>query len=563
MIRTLLIYIFTILLVACSNIGDKVDFDHIDEVLSASPEKAIAILDSIDRKTLQDADRHHVELLSIRARDKAYITHTSDSLIIDVLNYYTSNKDDKLYPLALYYGGRVYSDLGDYPTALRYFQSALDVIPRDADNLELRAAALSQTGRLLHSLQLPLQAIPYLEKAIEAGKLLNDTFGLAYDYFHLYQCFANAKDLPSARKCNSEAMRYSEALPATEQADIKISLASLLYRENKIDSALQVIRGLPDRVDPLCRTHALAIAAQIYRDAGIPDSAYIYAKELALAGDHNSRTGFKVMFEPELKSVVPKDTLIFYLPLYKQTIEKYLDMSDAKEAFIQNSHYNYQLHVREKEKAESARNKMYFLAYAISALAALIIIGLLYLRTRNLKQIVHLQKTLDTIKTMRYTHSDENISPEPIAGHPSASSETEILRRQILREFESMENADSTVFSVKQSIIRSDVFRRLEEFIQKHKFITDSDDLWDELVKIVEKDSPDFKTRLNTLTNCKMSNSDFQIALLIRCGISPSNMAILLNRTKSAISSRRSSLSNKIFGSGENIKLLDPIIRYL
>lgn len=563
MIRPLLIYIFTIMLVACSNIGDKVDFDHIENVLSTSPEKAIIILDSIDRETLPEADRHLVDLLSIRAHDKAYITHTSDCLILDVLNYYTSHKDDRFYPLALYYGGRVYSDLGDYPTALRYFQSALDVISEDADNLELRAAALSQTGRLLRGLQLQLQAIPYLEKAIETGKLLNDTFGLAYDYFHLYQCFANANDLSSARKCNSEAMRYSKALPATEQADIKIGLASLLYHENKIDSALQVIRGLPDIVDPLCRTYALAIAAQIYRDAGIPDSAYIYAKELALAGDHDSRIGFKVMFEPALKSVVPKDTLLFYLPLYKQTIEKYLDLSDAREAFIQNSHYNYQLHVREKEKAESSRNRMYFLACAISALAAMIIIGQLYLRTRNLKQIVHLQKTLDTIKTLRYTHTDEGTSTKPIAGLPSASSETEILRRQILREFESMENADSTIFSIKQSIIRSDVFRRLEEFIQKHKFITDSDDLWDELVKIVEKDSPDFKTRLNTLTNCKMSNSDFQIALLIRCGISPSNMAILLNRTKSAISSRRSSLSNKIFGSGENIKLLDLIIRYL
>lgn len=563
MIRILLVYIFTILLVACGNKGDKVDFDHIEEVLSTSPEKAISILDSIDRDALQENDRYLAELLSIRARDKAYITHTSDSLILDVLNYYTSHKTDKFYPLALYYGGRVYSDLGDYPTALRYFQEALDVIPEDAENLELRAAALSQTGRVLCSLQLISQAIPYLEKAIESGKLLNDTFGLAYDYSDLYKCFANVNDLTSARKCNAEAIRYSKALPATEQADIKIGLASLLYRENKIDSALQVIRDLPDTVDPLCRSHALSIAAQIYRDAGIPDTAYIYAKELALAGTPNSRTGFKVMFEPELKSVVPKDTLLFYLPLYKKTIEDYLDRSDAKEAFIQNSHYNYQLHVREKEKAESDRNRMYLIAYIVSALAAMIIIRLLYLRTRNLKQIVLLQKTLDTIKTQRYAHTDEVISSEPIAGHLSVSSETEILRRQILREFESMENADSTVFSVKQSIIRSDAFHRLEELIQKQKFISDSDDLWNELERIVEKDSPDFKTRLNNLTNCKMTNSDFQIALLIRCGITPSNMAILLNRTKSTVSSRRSSFSNKIFGSDSNIKMLDSLIRYL
>lgn len=556
MTRALLIYIFSVLFIACSHKGDVVGFDKIEDTLSASPEKAMAVLDTIDRDALTEADRHLVDLLSIRARDKAYVTHTSDSLILDVLDYYSSHKGDMFYPMALYYGGRVYSDLGDFPTALRYFQSALDVIPEDADNLELRAAALSQTGRLLRGLQLQLQAIPYLEKAIEAGKLLNDTFGLAYDYFHLYQCFANANDLTSARKCNSEAMRYSKALPATEQADIKISLASLLYRENKIDSALQIIQGLPDKVDPLCRSYALAIAAQIYRDAGIPDSAYIYAKELALAGNHDSRIGFKVMFEPELKSVVPKDTLLFYLPLYKQTIEKYLDLNDAKEALIQNSHYNYQLHVREKEKAEAGRNRLYLLVCIISVLAAATVIGLLWLRMRNLREIVRLQMTLDAIRDFRQNQKMG-------VADSAVGTQQEILRGKILREFNSLEQTDSNTPAVKESIILSELYSRLENLIAKNRSIPDSDSLWEELTQLVAMDSPDFRTRLNTLTNCKISDSEFRIALLIRCGISPSNMAILLNRTKSTISSHRSALSSKIFGSGNNIKLLDSLILFL
>lgn len=48
--------------------------------------------------------------------------HTSDSLILDVIDYYSSNDDRNLYPEVLYYGGRVYSDLGDYPTSLSYFR---------------------------------------------------------------------------------------------------------------------------------------------------------------------------------------------------------------------------------------------------------------------------------------------------------------------------------------------------------------------------------------------------------------------------------------------------------
>lgn len=547
--------IFISLFYGCRG-GDRIDFGHIEEVMQSSPSEALAILDTIDREPLTEAERHHADLLSIKARDKAYATHDSDSLILNVISYYSSHKDRRLYPIALYYGGRVYSDLGDFPTALRYFQSALDVIPEDSDNFKLRAAAYSQTGRLLRSLRLPLQAVPYLEKAIEIGKQLNDTFGLAYDYSLLYQCFAHANDLSSARKYNSEAMKYSEGLPATEQADIKIGLASLLYRENKIDSALQVIRGLPDRVDPLCRNYALAIAAQIYRDAGIQDSAYTYAKELAMSNDPNSRTGFKVMFEPALRSVVPKDTLLFYLPIYKQTIEEYLDLNDAKEAFIQNSQYNYQLHVREKEKAEDGRNRLYLLVCIISVLATAAIISLLWLRMRNLRKIVHLQMTLETLRDFRQNQKMESTDS-------ALKTQLEIMRKNILHEFNSLEQTDSNSPAVKESIILSDLYSRLENLIAKNKCIPDSDSPWEELAQLVAVDSPDFRTRLNTLTYCKITDSEFRIALLIRCGITPSSMAILLNRTKSTISSRRSTLSYKIFGSENNIKMLNSLILFL
>ena len=216
------------------------------------------------------------------------------------------------------------------------------------------------------------------------------------------------------------------------------------------------------------------------------------------------------MFAPELKSVVPEDTLRFYLPQYKQTIEKYLAQHDAKETLIQNSLYNYQLHVRDKEKAETARNRMYFLVYAISALAAFVIIGLLYLRTRNLRQIVHLQKALNTIKTLRYDQADNSKSLEPTTSRISACSETEILRRQILHEFESMENADSSAFSVRQGILCSEAFRRLEEVIRKQKSIPDSDDLWNELAMAVEKDSPTLKCVWPLLPTAKCQTPTFR-----------------------------------------------------
>ena len=66
----------------------------------------------------------------MKIADKNYVTHTSDSLILRVIDHEESHKGDGRYAEALYYGGRVYSDLGDYPTSLKYFQQSLEPVAR-------------------------------------------------------------------------------------------------------------------------------------------------------------------------------------------------------------------------------------------------------------------------------------------------------------------------------------------------------------------------------------------------------------------------------------------------
>lgn len=150
-------------------------------IVSAQPEEALRMLGAVDRDSLREADRHYYDLLSVKAADKAYITHVSDSTVLEVINYYASHGPDSLRAESLYYGGRVYRDIGDYPTSLRYFQSALDMLPEDTPYLTLRANVLSQTGRLINTLRLYERAIPYIEESIRVDSVLNDSLGLMFD----------------------------------------------------------------------------------------------------------------------------------------------------------------------------------------------------------------------------------------------------------------------------------------------------------------------------------------------------------------------------------------------
>lgn len=152
---------------SCGN-GSKMDaqWEEIDRLCDTLPKEAISILDTIDQSGLSKKDLNRFRLLCIKSRDKAYIAHTSDTLILDVIDYYARHRSEGLYPEALYYGGRVYSDIGDAPTALRYFQEAMDALPEGNDD-NLRSRIYSQMGSLLNSLRLYKEASELLNKTIK------------------------------------------------------------------------------------------------------------------------------------------------------------------------------------------------------------------------------------------------------------------------------------------------------------------------------------------------------------------------------------------------------------
>ena len=50
------------------------------------------------------------------------------------------------------------------------------------------------------------------------------------------------------------------------------------------------------------------------------------------------------------------------------------------------------------------------------------------------------------------------------------------------------------------------------------------------------------------------------MALLIRCGLKPTEVAILLGRSKGALSSRRGYICEMIFGEKLGVKVMDDII---
>lgn len=509
------------------------------------PEEAIRSLDSIDRSSLSERDRNRFDLLTIKSRDKAYIVHTSDSLILNVIDYYANHKNEGHYAEALYYGGRVYSDIGDLPTALEFFQKSLAEIPEDNQHLRFKSTVLNQTGRLLNNLIIDSEAIKYLEESLNLADPEKEAYGVAFTHTILGGSFRKQNKFKLARRHINEALILSSKLNKSDRETILEEYAYMLYREGEIDSALIVIRPLPTLVDSITTPSCLAVAAEIYKDAGILDTAYMYARQLTrLKTTHNKKTGYKVIFSDELKNYVSKDTLIKLMPEYKQVVEDFLNNHEAEQAIIQNSRFNYNLHIKQRAEAEKRLHINQILLWVIGT--ALIILMLIttsiifrrkYQKTKNESQIMEGIMLADKLKEKSFISFVEDEKNNDLA---RISTEALQEKQRILQEIKKAP-AESVDMALKESSLYKDLKEKAE-----NKRVMGKDVTWRMIYELIESVSPGFDNRLTILTQSKITISERNVAYLMKFGFTQTQIASLLAKNSSTISVQRTSIAKKI-----------------
>ncbi|MDE7409870.1 MAG: hypothetical protein K2N09_07595 [Muribaculaceae bacterium] len=566
---------------------------EIAERVSDSPEKMLDMLDSVDVCSLKESDRYFHALLCIKAKDKAYVRHTTDSVILRVIAYYSRHKGSGFYPEALYYGGRVYSDIGDAPTALRYFQDALDALPEGKDD-GFRATILAQTGWLLNSMRIYSEAARYLEEAITLRSDNSDSIKIMYDTQLLGAICVHQKDYEKADSCIRKALYLANKVSPIDTLQQNMYLAAIHMERNNMDSALYYIRRISPPTGKKYRNMINAYAANIYLQAGISDSAYIYAQRLISSGDVNyQKNGYYIILNPKLRSLSSPDSLLSYSLAYNEVLDEYLDRHDGEQMTIQSSLYNYQIHERERTKAEEAKRKYMYAAVISLILVLLLCIAMLYIRNRSMRTILQYHKALDDIKSLKKTISakqdelsvidlqipdnrvmsfsqqtpsqpkeklfiDENKTPLS-----DEDRDKYVLRERLKEELLTLQKAGEAKKEVPESILSSSVYDQLQKYLQEEKRIPDSDKLWFGLEEEVLKVSPEFKSGLYLLVGDKLKEDAYHMALLIKCGMTPTELTVLVGRSKGAVSSRRGYICEMIFGQKLGAKVMDDIIRLL
>lgn len=549
-------------------------------IVADNPKEALARLDSIDAEQLSDDDRVFYDFLTVKGQDKADVPLTKDSLITIVLAATEHDTHADYYPEVQYYGGRVYSEMGDYPKALRHFQNALDKLPPETDQIILRRNVLNQMARLLDDLRLYKEAIPLVEQTLEINRRLNRPEDIVHDLHLLGFICMRVDEYKRAERYFREAVKDSKNLSTTFRAKSQMLLAAAKFRLGDVDSALKLIRHTPDSVHPFTRCFALTYAADIYLNKGILDTAYAYAHELIYGDDRdNEATGYDVMLSPKMKSRISIDERENYIHGYSKHLYNLLNQNENMQALIQQSYYNYQQHDRDRQAAEESDRKKSFIIFGILIIAVftglVAAIWVLRIRNKNKARIIELHEAIDNIEKLKKELQRQNKllaandapveqnTPPAETNEPSSADKQQILRERLKNELFSLyENAkDGT--PVSPVILRSKAYAALQEMIARKTNIQESDPLWNELEKAVLESSPRFKENLDLLTSGKTTLYDWHTALLIKCGVQPLQMAMLFNRAKGTIVSRRDSLCMKMLDKKMGTKATDAIIRLL
>jgi len=550
-----------------------------ESMITDSLPQARALLDSIDRSSLSEADRNLRDLLAIKAADKAYVKHTADSAILRVVDYYDRHQSTVRYPEALYYAGRVYSDLGDYPTALKYFQDALDEFAKNdnSENLKLKGNILSQIGRLMNTLRIYDEAAEYIQKVIEINRLENDSINLIYNLELLGAVKLHEKKFEEADSLLRQSMSLAKGQSMSLQARQATYLAAVKLEKGEIDSALTLIKNAPEQITDSYKNTAAAYAAIIYLQANKPDSAYLYARQLIGSNSiNNVKTGYSVIFSPEISRIIPQDSLAGYSVDYAMSVEEFLNRNAESMVQVQIARYNYSMHDRERDKTEIKNRTLAFWLTVSLCLLLVLFSTVFYLRYRNNKHILQLRNAIDTIAYLRLQISGNKdagiMTPGGAQSEPSSdksgmtlyfqAKDKKTLRERLIEEIRAACDSLQDSF-IPQSVHESDIFKSFRERVVQKECIAHDDSMWESLAGLVRQTWPEFENRIHILCNGKVGVQQWHLVLLIKLRTTPSEMMTVFGREKGDISGRRRYLSKKILGFPTSTDYIDKFIRLL
>lgn len=535
-----------------------------DSLAMVDPQRASALLDSLDGE-LADASealKMRYRLVRIKTDDELGIMPQGDSAIAPLLEYYgTHNVPARLRAEAYYYGGRIYASLGDTPQSVSWFRKAADQFDSDSCS-RLQWMIHNQCGSLYTQQRLYNEAVKEYRLAASFSRRLGDSGNIMSAYMYMANSFHSMRQIDSALYYFDRARVGAMILGDTVRIpQVEIQQSLLYIHHGSLPRARQRLRPYMTRPVPGYEDWRRLAVASYYRATGETDSAEAYYTLLINGGNLNMREiANREMGHIEMERKNPWKAMLYAnrSTRLRDTIDQITQTQGVRQV---NALYNYELREREAQrlKAEVGRVRG-ILLWAIGGMAVVGIMVLLYVKYMNLKrrQLKARLIAIEHIKDEQFKKSQEYINEnlakirELESQIYDAGCENERLKVELeerRRDYELATQSATLAIdrraAAESRLFNSPLYTRLRTTLDTADSPALSPDDWDMLARQVNETYSGFDSTLRGVMG--LSEHEYRVCLLLKIGMSPIEIARILNRSKEAVSSTRRRLYERIF----------------
>lgn len=492
---------------ACQRPSYPHTMQQAESVMNAHPDSALQLLQSMaDSFTiLPEEAQMYYHLLTIQAKDKQYITHTSDSLINSIVSFYEDYGDKERLMMAYFYQGSVYRDMNDAPRALKAFHQAIDA-GKETKNLTLLGQTYGQMGTLFSYQDLYDEALASTKKALNIYMIQKDSIRFPYLNRDIARIFNAQGERDSALLYYQKAFGLG-ITNSYQRNNVLSEIGCLYYYKGELKKAKSILTKVLSEIPNT--DNALLFLGLIYKKEDLLDSASYYANKTLLYGDINKkRSAYKLLaaIEDDKRNTTKANT-------YRS---RYFELQDSisshtRTKAIEKLHMLYSFQRVEKENnllALKNQQKQSLINYLwlVSCICIVIILFLSYYSKKKKKEVedqkIRLKQILNGQKT-------ENVNYE------------------------------------KNEMTQSDVYLKFHQALHNKVKLTEED--WLQLKESIDKIYPELTFRICMLYP-KITQHQLRICYLVKLKFTNDNIAKLLYSTPASVSVARKRLYEKITG---------------
>lgn len=570
-----------ILFVSCT--GNKaydkllIKADSIMNIDDDSAEVAIRMMQSIKPELSQfsKSQKKRYELLYHKAMNKAYIDFTSDSTMLEVVDYYEQHGSANEKMLAYYILGCVYRDMHEAPMALEYYNKATelaDTTAKDCDYATL-CRIYSQMGFLFAKQHLPHQELASLDKAVKYAYLAKDTLNAIRYYQNKQAIYASQNKLDSAIIINNQAAKLFKQIGALKEANIAFGCNFEYYLKKKMlkeaEEAFKAYlstnyHGNDNWKDAYA--YILYERGSYYLAVGKKDSAYSFLKQSFEQSKSFSNLAASTRGLAQYYAKTSNPVLAAKYALLSSAYND-SDLIATRQGQLQQvqAMYNYNRNKDIAYKAQlKAEQRMSIIYIVIICAILLFIVSIsIYrkrLRLRN-KRIAMVQKMYnDSVQQLNEAQQEllklQDLNENTIATLVKEKEETIQKLQMEVKKYEEA-NIGHNLLELEKQLKQSPIYQQLV-YLENHPLEKMTKNDWSNLEETVEKfvyGFADLKQKLNT--------KEYHICLLVKLHFSPSTISSLIGTSLSDISNSRRRMLAKICGNSGNGKDFDDYIHHI